>query len=168
MTLPDQAVAAVKAHGQVKYLQLLVSGPFVPQASGKTNLKAASAAFSRAPNSSPPWNSGPYTYDGAGNISSIGPGSVSTDNFVYDPVSRLSQATVRGHTEHYYYDAFGNLTSKNTDGVIVDLTTNTATNHFAYHDSQGNLVGISRTTPRATISTVQPGHSTLTRMIHST
>jgi len=73
---------------------------------------------------SPLWGKGsyqnsqaPYTYDGAGNIASVGASPTQIDTFAYDALSRLTAAKVhrRGTDTHQYaysYDAFGNLTGR--------------------------------------------------------
>jgi RHS repeat-associated protein len=53
------------------------------------------------------WTAGvPYTYDGTGNLATIG-----SDEYVYDDVGRLVQAEVNAVKRNYTYDAFGNRTS---------------------------------------------------------
>lgn len=52
-------------------------------------------------------NSGTYSYDASGNIIAIG-----ADSFFYDTLGRLKQATVRGTTETFTYDLFGNRTGE--------------------------------------------------------
>ena len=68
------------------------------------------------------WQSGQYSYDGAGNIEAIG-----TDRYVYDAVGRLVSGTAAKGTrkQTYAYDAFGNLTEMQT--VVGGVTTNTRT-----------------------------------------
>ena len=151
VTIPDTAAAAVRAHGQTRYLQRVVSGPFVPDAAPMSNvIVSAKRNLVPAPNSAPPWKSGKYTYDGAGNIVSIGSGtgddagSVSNDAFVYDGVSRLTQATVRNHQQTFSYDGFGNLTSMTTDGSsTMSQTVDHTTNRFTaeQYDAAGDDVG---------------------------
>ncbi len=51
------------------------------------------------------WDTGPFSYDGSGNITSIGP-----ESFLYDEVGRLIEGSAASNTEEYRYDAFGNLT----------------------------------------------------------
>ncbi|MGC8724815.1 MAG: carboxypeptidase regulatory-like domain-containing protein, partial [Acidobacteriota bacterium] len=75
--------------------------------------------ISVANSSSTLWSTGLYTYDGAGNILSIG-----SDSFDYDQLSRLTSATVN-HTPAlggagqvqigYTYDAWGNLISRTVE-----------------------------------------------------
>jgi RHS repeat-associated protein len=94
----------------------------------------------------PGWSSGPYAYDGAGNIKTIG-----TASFTYDAVNRLVGSTqfdgpTGGGTpkqQGYTFDAFGNLTSitgtsgRNTptDPQINRLTGSSLTTY----DAAGNL-----------------------------
>ncbi len=142
VTLPDAAVAALKSHREVKYLQRVVSGPFTTMAGGTTQsatVRGASALALRttAPTSIPPWDSGVYAYDDAGNISAIG-----TDTFVYDGLSRLKQASVRGQPLSYTYDEFGNLTNK-TEGITAAFPASRTTNRLTLeqYDAAGNDVG---------------------------
>ncbi len=74
------------------------------------------------------WDSGTYTYDGVGNISTIG-----DDVFTYDRASRLRSGTVKGagpsRRETLTYDAADNVTSFARDGGTpvahnVDVATN--------------------------------------------
>ena len=61
------------------------------------------------------WTTGTYSYDGAGNIKSIGVGS---DIFTYDSVGRLKESQVVGtssgtwYNDIYTYDPFNNILSK--------------------------------------------------------
>ncbi len=54
-----------------------------------------------------------YVYDDAGNITSISSAQGVTDNFTYDLLSRLTNATINragyAHAYSYGYDAYGNL-----------------------------------------------------------
>ncbi len=98
------------------------------------------------------WRSGTYSWDGAGNVTQIGPWW-----FEYHPVRRLKTATLfdgptGGGTEHqqrYTYDAFENLSSVSTRigsgstvvrNVPVSSSTNRLTGAVGY-DAQGNLTG---------------------------
>lgn len=68
----------------------------------------------------PPWSSGPYRYDGNGNVVAIG-----DERYVYDGVSRLTNATVRtGYQQDYTYDSFGNR--KSASGTTTDCVSGTA------------------------------------------
>lgn len=109
---------------------------------------------------STPWSSGTYTYDGAGNITAVG-----NDSFSYDLVSRLTSATVKGNTQAYTYDPFGNRLSGGTmshgcsggmDCAMI-VTVNAATNRLATdtiggtsenvnYDTMGNVTYLAGTT----------------------
>jgi len=153
ITIPEVAFQAIRQHPAVKYLQRVVSGPFVESTTVASNTHHATTTGRITPNSLPPWTSGTYKYDGAGNISAIG-----NDVFTYDQFSRLVQANIKDKTETYVYDVLGNLTRKTTHDpakmppdLPVDLTTDIATNHLsAYqpsgYDSAGNLTGDSSET----------------------
>jgi len=78
------------------------------------------------------WTTGSYSYDGTGNVKSMGGSS-----FVYDKVNRLTSAKVSLSQEGtgslveqgYTYDAFGNLTAiTGTPGRTIP--TNSATNRL--------------------------------------
>ena len=143
MTIPDSALQTIREHPAVKYLQQVVSGPFVEPTSTATTARHVSSNGRVAGNSLPPWTSGTYKYDGAGNIWAIG-----NDTFTYDSLSRLAAANVKGVSETYTYDAFGNLTQKTTGTLTVGLPTDTATNHLTEqsYDAAGNLIGDSSET----------------------
>jgi len=95
------------------------------------------------------WSAGPYLYDGAGNIKSIG----TSETFVYDRLGRLISGTAgSGHLQEYTYDAFGNILSITTDSnttsplkPCVDAATNqidragTDCNASGTYDSVGNM-----------------------------
>src|SRR3954451_19514557 len=164
VTLPDNAVEAIARHASTKYMQLVTSHS-ATSAGNVTSLQSGSsigrsdtdglpatpskssplsASLRPAPLSFPPWNSGTYSYDGAGNITGIG-----NDTFTYDSLSRLSTANIKGNAESYTYDAYGNLKSKTTTpaggtSLIVDLTPSTANNNqlaSQAYDTAGNLTG---------------------------
>jgi RHS repeat-associated protein len=82
------------------------------------------------------FDTGPFSYDGAGNVRAIG-----ADTFGYDPVSRLTSASLNSiGTQGYQYDVFGNL-YKRTDTNPFTLTANAGTNQFTeyLYDLLGNL-----------------------------
>jgi len=95
------------------------------------------------------WNSGAYLYDGSGNIRAIG-----GQRYRYDGVSRLMEAELRipetsatlFGVESFTYDAYGNLTSRETTeggsttvtNTPADAATNRLTGATSY-DSEGNL-----------------------------
>lgn len=92
----------------------------------------------------PYYDSGLMSYDGAGNIKSMG-----TDSFAYDSVNRLAAASFpsQGVAQGYQYDPFGNLTQRSTtlDGVTqaenfaIDAATNRLSGGTTY-DAAGNTV----------------------------
>ena len=93
---------------------------------------------------------GPYLYDGAGDIRTIG-----SEQFLYDRNTRLvSAATVPG-TQTFNYDAFGNRTTATTAGIVkcndgadcaLNPDVNRNTNHLSgpqtVYDNAGNLAQI--------------------------
>jgi RHS repeat-associated protein len=98
--------------------------------------------------------SGTYSYDGAGNITTIG-----ADTFLYDSTQRLVSSVTRGVQENYTYDAYGNRTSATgavnclgqtncAQTVTVDSNTNhiTTINGAAVtYDAAGNISTIAAT-----------------------
>lgn len=94
------------------------------------------------------FDSGIYTYDGAGNIAAIG-----NDNFGYDPRSRITEANypdalIQRQLERqlYSYDLYGNLVSRSNvsgDSVTTDVfCSGTCVNNqmlFSSYDARGNL-----------------------------
>ncbi|MGK2883385.1 MAG: RHS repeat-associated core domain-containing protein, partial [Rhodococcus sp. (in: high G+C Gram-positive bacteria)] len=120
------------------------------------------------------WSTGPYRYDGAGNILQIGPNEPwnQTDVYHYDRVGRLVTAQVSAAnpaaqpsgavqwSEAYAYDAFGNMLSKTTTRGIgatpetttisVDASTNRLSGIYdpngTSYDAGGNWRGASGVT----------------------
>ncbi len=94
------------------------------------------------------WTSGEYTYDGAGNIVTIGtpaaPGTQGHRTYGYDPVLRLKKAQIGGvtpaATHEYNYDAFGNRTAYGLNGQWATIGVSPATNRLtnASYDASGN------------------------------
>lgn len=89
------------------------------------------------------YNSGEFSYDGAGNVSAMG-----ADTFVYDGVSRLVSGSVSqgASSQDNAYDAFGNRASVDTNGVPCSIPTDPATNRLldqpegaVAYDAAGNL-----------------------------
>jgi RHS repeat-associated protein len=87
--------------------------------------------------------SGTYAYDGAGNITAIG-----SNIYSYDAVGRLTKAVVVSggvtHIQEFTYDAYGNMTSAKTDGILksigIDADRNRLTDVVAdAYDESGNL-----------------------------
>jgi RHS repeat-associated protein len=89
------------------------------------------------------WSSGPYLYDGAGNVKRIG-----SQRYKYDRMSRLVEGEVlvgaQEKTQSLAYDAFGNILSLNTDGSFQSTPTSNSTNRLnnAEYDAGGNLTDI--------------------------
>lgn len=91
------------------------------------------------------WNTGIYSYDGAGNIATIG-----TQSFRYDRRNRMlsGQAKVGSvnRTQTAAYDNYGNLTSLTTNGstqaLAVDASSNRLSGLSASYDGAGNLTDI--------------------------
>jgi RHS repeat-associated protein len=91
------------------------------------------------------WKSGTYSFDGSGNVKKLADGAVE-DRFAYDRVSRLVDSdldlSAPGRTQTYTFDAYGNLTSKATDGGAAQpIPVVAATNRLqgATYDAGGNL-----------------------------
>ncbi|MGN6187155.1 MAG: RHS repeat domain-containing protein [Thermoanaerobaculia bacterium] len=96
---------------------------------------------------------GPYTYDGSGNITSIG-----NDSYVYDAYGRLVSGTAGpGKSQTYTYDQFGNLltiTTDNDTAAMIKLGVSPTTNRisvssapynaFGTYDNAGNMISTPR------------------------
>jgi RHS repeat-associated protein len=84
------------------------------------------------------WSAGPFVYDGAGNVTTIG-----SDSYDYDRVGRLTRGFVQGKTQGVAYDPYGNITSLVTEGRDANLEVDPATNRLSMagvaYDSSGNL-----------------------------
>lgn len=82
---------------------------------------------------------GPYSYDAAGNVASIGANNATVDTFRYDRVGRIVTATIKNITETFSYDRYGNLTNVG----MLQLSPVAATNRLAnvQYDAAGNLRG---------------------------
>ncbi len=119
-------------NGQPNVVQLSapnVSDTFVADLSGMP--RPRSITWKWAGNQS---DSGLYVYDGAGNISAIGP-----DRFKYDKGLRLVSATVADRSETYEYDGFGNRTKFNGASTGVDWHSNRLQTPVRY-DEIGNVI----------------------------
>jgi RHS repeat-associated protein len=93
------------------------------------------------------WDSGIYTYDGAGNIVQIG-----TDAYGYDAAGRLVTGTAKtpgygGNLQSYAYDRHGNMKSVTTNGVVAQLAPDPKTNRLpgVSYDDAGNQLGLAGT-----------------------
>jgi len=81
-----------------------------------------------------------YSYDGSGNIKSIGP-----NDYLYDKVGRLVQGDAAGQTQQYAFDTYGNINSITTITGGLPSTYMTATNpstnrlQDAIYDDAGSL-----------------------------
>jgi len=92
------------------------------------------------------WTTGNYLYDGSGNVKKMGAGS-----FVYDSLSRLTSGTVfpgrlgdgTSQSQTQTYDAYGNITTLTTAGLLRNTPTSTSTNRLTTagtgYDAAGNL-----------------------------
>jgi RHS repeat-associated protein len=86
------------------------------------------------------WSSGAYSYDGSGNIATIG-----TKSYAYDKVNRLVSFTDTGVTSGYTYDAFGNQIARtyrlragdHSTNMSVAIPVDPATNHLKAWRSGG-------------------------------
>jgi RHS repeat-associated protein len=89
------------------------------------------------------FDTGVYSYDGAGNITGMVP-----DTFAYDKLSRLTSATLSGlGSQTFNYDRWGSLTS--TGGVNPrSFSMNSSFNQLSSgtYDSRGNLTDFGGTT----------------------
>lgn len=98
-----------------------------------------------------PGGLGPFSYDGAGNVTAVG-----TETYVYDPESRVVYGQFgSGSYQRYTYDRYGNAQSKTnglawsvpggtqvTDVSTINMGTYRTSNQLAgaYYDASGNLV----------------------------
>lgn len=139
--LPLEEVAALRQHPSIRYLQRVWMGE-PPEEIEEEPLTAKASPRLAAEDGPETWGPRAYTYDGSGNIKSIG-----VDNYTYDTAGRLIQATVAGSTEKYKYDAFGNLIEMAVDGaapvpIPVDGSSNRLTGKS--YDAAGNLLADGR------------------------
>ncbi len=90
-----------------------------------------------------PFDTDTIQYDGAGNVSAMGP-----DSFTYDGTSRLVSGTTGegAYLQENQYDPFGNRVAVATDGLMRPIPTDPATNRLAgsperptSYDAAGNL-----------------------------
>lgn len=95
------------------------------------------------------WSTGTYSYDGAGNIKSIG-----TEKFTYDAFGRLTKGgSGGGHHQSYTYDRYGNVLTVTTDGdsatqlkLGVDPATNRISNSATPYNVHGQYDAAGRMT----------------------
>ncbi len=107
------------------------------QAIDPNSMRRPASLYTTGVQSGQNWSTGPYTYDGSGNISHMG-----QDDFTYDKVSRVVTSVVSGSTQDYTYDAYGNLLSVTTGGSTRNIPANSSTNRLQgahLYDGRGNL-----------------------------
>src|SRR5437899_5345130 len=96
---------------------------------------------------------GPFTYDAAGNIRTIGRGTMGQESYTYDLMSRLHTATADvSNSQTYDYDPFGNRTTVSRTGSpctggstceqqgLYAPGTNHPSNNGAVYYADGDLV----------------------------
>lgn len=139
VTLPRDAVAALRADPLVRYVQAvgnagdapLLGEPEEPAPGSPRRLVPHATAGSQS------WSRS-YSYDDAGNIINIG-----SQEFVYDALGRLKEMATSGTpTEKYDYDPYGNQTKRTVNGVEYPIDTEPTTNRLKTgytYDPAGNL-----------------------------
>jgi RHS repeat-associated protein len=132
--VPAGAVAALARLEGFAFLALLDDGSETSAPKYIIPEKKAGSAGTTAITTPPTWDSGEYSYDGAGNITSIG-----ADTFRYDEAQRLVSATVAGVASSYKYDSFGNQIERNIGGAVISAAA-TDSNHLIgpQYDLSGN------------------------------
>ncbi|MFQ5530362.1 MAG: RHS repeat-associated core domain-containing protein, partial [Gemmatimonadota bacterium] len=81
------------------------------------------------------FDTGPYAYDGSGNVWAMG-----DDTFTYDRVGRIVSATVGLQPFSYSYDAFGNRLDTETETLVINQSTNRyGANGDVEYDEWGRL-----------------------------
>ncbi|MDX1746044.1 MAG: RHS repeat-associated core domain-containing protein, partial [Halobacteriales archaeon] len=141
LQIPEASVEPLRAHRGINYLQKVRAGNGPPGQSSSLEMSAAATTAPDPELAANPvdWTSGPYVYDGTGNIVQIGtpaaPGTDGENHFVYDGLSRLVDATVASrdgaHSAKYVYDGFGNLTSRRIDTIANSVPSiDSSTNRF--------------------------------------
>lgn len=108
----------------------------------------------------PSWDTGAYSYDGAGNITRVG-----ADWYVYDKAGRVKEGTallggdpLKRLKQQYDYDGFGNRTQTRTYNNVslagatlkdtYNHNVNSATNTLSLnYDAAGNLLGLPNVAP---------------------
>ncbi len=93
------------------------------------------------------WSTGTYGFDGAGNIKSLTRSPSDLDTYVYDKVSRLTSASFKEQlsgttkTQTAGYDAFGFMTSLNTNGSNQTFAPVSGTNRISgvSYDTAGDM-----------------------------
>lgn len=134
--LPYAAAKQLRRHEAVSYVQRIWTGePFEEwnETDGEAALRAGGVSAEADPTFS--WDKS-YAYDADGNVTDIG-----DDEFAYDDMGRLVEATVNGAPETYAYDGFGNLTGIGTPSGGVAVPTDPASNRMIgeTYDAAGNV-----------------------------
>ena len=126
-----------------------IGGNVVTNIAQASNGIARPSRISAQPVGSAAFDTGTFVYDGAGNITGMGP-----DVFTYDARSRLCSAALSGvGTQYYGYDRFGNLITKGTSATPCASSTSwsnknrvpTATYDLNVASGRGNLTSYNGT-----------------------
>lgn len=139
--LPVTAARELRRDAAVSTLQRLWAGEPLEELKEEPYESRVRSTFETETDTNLDWGPKDYTYDGSGNIKTIGPAGA-PDNYSYDTAGRLIRATVGGKTETFKYDAFGNLIEKavagaNPEVMPVDGSSNRLIG--ASYDAAGNL-----------------------------
>ncbi|MEK6374099.1 MAG: RHS repeat-associated core domain-containing protein [Acidobacteriota bacterium] len=145
VSIPAGAEAKLKADPHVLYLErvggeAVAEGPLLgTPAEPEAGVSSTATRLRPRVLGNTPWDSGTYSYDGAGNIIGIG-----SDTYAYDEVQRLKQSTTIGSIETYTYDGFGNMKSRTTNAgtqtIDVNLNTNRLSGDGYSYDGAGNVL----------------------------
>ncbi len=136
--MPLGRAKELRRHEAVAYLQRLWMGESVEGWDETDSLPATGLSPKVESDTNLQWGPKAYTYDGSGNIKTIGP-----DSFTYDTAGRLIQSTIGTKTESFKYDAFGNLIEKAIDGgAVVAIPVDGGSNRMVgpAYDAAGNVI----------------------------
>jgi YD repeat-containing protein len=137
VTLPPSALPALKADPRVRYIErvggepsdgedVLIGAPSDPRPGVPAQGRHLTAHALGNLN----WDSGDYSYDGAGNIIGIG-----TNNYYYyDGEQRLKQSSTVGTIESYTYDAFGNMQTRTNTTIPTVLPSSNRYSGYVYNE----------------------------------
>ena len=153
VALPEKAVEQLRRHKRVKYVQRVLPpgtrSPFLELLETMPETEVMTSQARIDVNSTGSWTTGNYTYDGSGNVVQIGVNSdLRTNYYVYDRAQRLVEASAHTRSklnvEKFSYDAFGNMTSRETNGSLLTIPVNVASNRIsgafgAAYDAAGNM-----------------------------
>lgn len=152
--LPLAAAKHLRGDENVEYLQRIWMGESAEEWQATESMAPPSSASSprrlqpTSDGDGPVWGPKVYSYDGTGNIKQIAEYNGGTlqangsEQYWYDPVSRLTQAKVNDVTETYTYDGFGNLRKKQLAGqAAYEPAIDSASNRIANqtYDLAGNV-----------------------------